>query len=242
MLYIATACCTLQDCHKQADALSQIPEGLTFLYVNIFYCEASMSCKEQQAAQRLMHLSSCAGPTARLDRAWQSHSGHIPRPPSFGKLVVSQERQKSCNCNAVQEQQAVQQLMHLKQELATLQERIKHASGLVKTPQGLTDYGQDFFGKPTFLTVSGQLNAEIYATAMSDVYTFGRAPLSSATLDVLCSHLHVLKYGFDLLSYLKELGMSQCSLKNLSHLATLVVMVVLQLMLLAYWKTPLYEV
>jgi asparaginyl-tRNA synthetase len=32
---------------------------------------------------------------------------------------------------------------------------------------------QDFFGKPTFLTVSGQLEAEIFALALSDVYTFG---------------------------------------------------------------------
>ena len=32
---------------------------------------------------------------------------------------------------------------------------------------------QDFFGKPSFLTVSGQLNAEAYASALSRVYTFG---------------------------------------------------------------------
>lgn len=42
-----------------------------------------------------------------------------------------------------------------------------------KNPQGKVDYTQDFFGKPTYLTVSGQLNAEIYASALSDVYTFG---------------------------------------------------------------------
>ncbi|KAI0488277.1 hypothetical protein KFK09_028105 [Dendrobium nobile] len=35
------------------------------------------------------------------------------------------------------------------------------------------DWSQDFFGKPAFLTVSGQLNAETYASALSDVYTFG---------------------------------------------------------------------
>jgi asparaginyl-tRNA synthetase len=35
------------------------------------------------------------------------------------------------------------------------------------------DYGQDFFGRPSFLTVSGQLEAEIYATALGKVYTFG---------------------------------------------------------------------
>ncbi|XP_062074745.1 asparagine--tRNA ligase, chloroplastic/mitochondrial [Humulus lupulus] len=42
-----------------------------------------------------------------------------------------------------------------------------------KTKDGLIDWSQDFFGKPAFLTVSGQLNAETYATALSDVYTFG---------------------------------------------------------------------
>ena len=38
---------------------------------------------------------------------------------------------------------------------------------------GAVDSGEDFFGKPTYLTVSGQLEAEIFALALSDVYTFG---------------------------------------------------------------------
>ena len=38
---------------------------------------------------------------------------------------------------------------------------------------GSIDHGEDFFGKPTFLTVSGQLEAEIFAQALCDVYTFG---------------------------------------------------------------------
>uniref|UniRef100_A0A7N0U083 asparagine--tRNA ligase n=1 Tax=Kalanchoe fedtschenkoi TaxID=63787 RepID=A0A7N0U083_KALFE len=42
-----------------------------------------------------------------------------------------------------------------------------------KTKEGLIDWSQDFFGKPAFLTVSGQLNAETYATSLTDVYTFG---------------------------------------------------------------------
>ncbi|MBF0278916.1 MAG: asparagine--tRNA ligase [SAR324 cluster bacterium] len=41
------------------------------------------------------------------------------------------------------------------------------------TEKGALDYSQDFFGKPVFLTVSGQLEAEIFALALSDVYTFG---------------------------------------------------------------------
>lgn len=46
-------------------------------------------------------------------------------------------------------------------------------SFLKPTSKGKYDPTQDFFKKPAFLTVSGQLNAEIYATAMSSVYTFG---------------------------------------------------------------------
>ena len=41
------------------------------------------------------------------------------------------------------------------------------------TQDGQVDYGQDFFGKPANLTVSGQLNAENFAMAFGDVYTFG---------------------------------------------------------------------
>lgn len=44
---------------------------------------------------------------------------------------------------------------------------------LPRTADGKVDFSQDFFGKAAFLTVSGQLNGEIYATALSDVYTFG---------------------------------------------------------------------
>jgi asparaginyl-tRNA synthetase len=42
-----------------------------------------------------------------------------------------------------------------------------------KTEDGAVDYSQDFFGKPANLTVSGQLNAENFAMAFGDVYTFG---------------------------------------------------------------------
>ncbi|MFG6106772.1 asparagine--tRNA ligase [Leptothoe sp. EHU-05/26/07-4] len=44
---------------------------------------------------------------------------------------------------------------------------------LPKGDDGKVDYGQDFFGKPTYLTVSGQLEAEIMAMAFTNVYTFG---------------------------------------------------------------------
>ncbi|RCJ38272.1 asparagine--tRNA ligase [Nostoc minutum NIES-26] len=42
-----------------------------------------------------------------------------------------------------------------------------------RTDNQAVDYTQDFFGKPTYLTVSGQLEAEVMAMAFSNVYTFG---------------------------------------------------------------------
>ncbi|HEY7217507.1 MAG TPA: asparagine--tRNA ligase [Candidatus Binatia bacterium] len=41
------------------------------------------------------------------------------------------------------------------------------------TPDGKVDWQQDFFAKPAYLTVSGQLEGEIFALAFSKVYTFG---------------------------------------------------------------------
>ncbi len=55
---------------------------------------------------------------------------------------------------------------------------------LPKTPEGAIDYAQDFFGKETNLTVSGQLNGETFAQAFKNIYTFGptfRAENSNTT-------------------------------------------------------------
>ena len=54
----------------------------------------------------------------------------------------------------------------------------------VPMKDGAVDFSQDFFGKPTNLTVSGQLNGETYAMAFKNIYTFGptfRAENSNTT-------------------------------------------------------------
>ena len=61
---------------------------------------------------------------------------------------------------------AIDRLLALKAELAALQEM----KGDDATAGG---FSRDFFGRQAFLTVSGQLNAEIMASALGDVYTFG---------------------------------------------------------------------
>ncbi|AKJ42602.1 asparagine--tRNA ligase [Pragia fontium] len=44
---------------------------------------------------------------------------------------------------------------------------------LPRTDKGQVDFSEDFFGQESFLTVSGQLNGEAYASALSKIYTFG---------------------------------------------------------------------
>ena len=46
-------------------------------------------------------------------------------------------------------------------------------ANLPRTPEGKVDFAKDFFGRETFLTVSGQLNVEAYCLALTKVYTFG---------------------------------------------------------------------
>jgi len=50
---------------------------------------------------------------------------------------------------------------------------LANLAAVPRRPDGHPDFGADFFGKEAFLTVSGQLNVETYACALSKVYTFG---------------------------------------------------------------------
>lgn len=68
---------------------------------------------------------------------------------------------------------AVQELTRLKEELAKLEERLKLKGGLPRKDGGGIDYSSDFFARQAYLTVSGQLQVETHACALSRVYTFG---------------------------------------------------------------------
>ena len=72
----------------------------------------------------------------------------------------------------------VRRLLEGKTELRELEEKLKAASGIPRDGSGKPDYSDDFFGRNAFLAVSGQLNAEAYACALTDVYTFGRFKFS----------------------------------------------------------------
>ncbi|KAM1874241.1 hypothetical protein ACFX13_007991 [Malus domestica] len=67
---------------------------------------------------------------------------------------------------------AVVELKKAKDNVLKLEERSKLQPGIPRK-DGKVDYTQDFFARQAFLTVSGQLQVESYACALSSVYTFG---------------------------------------------------------------------
>ena len=89
------------------------------------------------------------------------------------------ERKKAGQATKDEVDVAVGELLRRKAALASLETPVtpvstrSHSKQVPKNKDGSVDYTQDFFRKPSYLTVSGQLNAEIFACAMRDVYTFG---------------------------------------------------------------------
>ena len=62
--------------------------------------------------------------------------------------------------------------------------------GIVRTPEGRVDYGEDFFGKPAFLTVSGQLNGEyLRLRALQHLHLRAHLPVRCCSSSARCTCL-----------------------------------------------------
>jgi asparaginyl-tRNA synthetase len=88
------------------------------------------------------------------------------------------EKKKTGEATKEQVDEAVKTLLELKATAEAMASPAAPAGAsasreVPRNKDGSVDYSQDFFSKPSYLTVSGQLNAEIFACAMRDVYTFG---------------------------------------------------------------------
>lgn len=74
---------------------------------------------------------------------------------------------------AATSKEAIATLLKLKEDLVAAEAAARTVGGIPRGEDGKIDYSQDFFGKKSYLTVSGQLNGEYYACALSNIYTFG---------------------------------------------------------------------
>jgi asparaginyl-tRNA synthetase len=105
--------------------------------------------------------------------------GHLrPRTNTFGAMT----RLRNCVSNSIHQFFQEQGFLYIHAPIITASDcegagELFRVSTIdpAKPPmrEGKIDYEQDFFGKPTYLTVSGQLQAEIFACGLGKVYTFG---------------------------------------------------------------------
>ena len=85
---------------------------------------------------------------------------------------------------------ALAELMAAKAELAAAEEALSLRAELPVKEDGTVDCTEDFFGEAAYLAVSGQLNGEMYACALSDIYTFGPTFRYGTLLKDINQHLH----------------------------------------------------
>jgi len=101
-----------------------------------------------------------------------------PRTNTFGAVT----RVRNCVCRSIHDFFQEQGFLYIHSPIITASdcegagEMFKVSTfDLARIPRqnGSVDFGQDFFGRPAYLTVSGQLEAEIFACSLGKVYTFG---------------------------------------------------------------------
>ena len=102
-----------------------------------------------------------------------------PRTNTFGAVA----RVRNCICNSIHQFYQEQGFLYIHTPVITASdcegagEMFKVTTlDLEAVPKGegnKVDYTKDFFDRPSYLTVSGQLEGEIYATALGKIYTFG---------------------------------------------------------------------
>jgi asparaginyl-tRNA synthetase len=101
-----------------------------------------------------------------------------PRSNTFGAVA----RVRNCVCRSIHDFFQEQGFLYVHPPIITASDcegagQMFRVSTLdlanLPRKEGAVDFSHDFFGKPTYLTVSGQLEAEIFACALGKVYTFG---------------------------------------------------------------------
>ncbi|KAI5318501.1 hypothetical protein L3X38_038209 [Prunus dulcis] len=121
--------------------------------------------------------------TTLISEAEKLEKNLIKNPPpsevdvESAKLIIKQRgndvaQLKSVKASKQEIGTAVAELQKAKDNVLKMEERSKLQPGIPQK-DGKIDYSQDFFARQAFLTVSGQLQLESYACALSTVYTFG---------------------------------------------------------------------
>lgn len=155
-IYVHTPLITTSDC-EGAGEMFQVTTLLS--HIN----EENKATKPS-AAELLTLRTNVAKQQQKVEQLWMPEAS-FSVSEAAGAASTAQKQDKALR-------KETGRLTKMQEDLDRMEARVRLEGGLYRTKQGAVDYCHDFFGKAAFLTVSGQLQAEYYATALSNVYTF----------------------------------------------------------------------
>lgn len=144
-----------------------------FLYVHT----PIVTTSDCEGAGEMFQVTTLFSEAERLEKELIQNPPPTEADVEAAKLVVQEKGEvvsqlKSAKADKKEISAAVDELKKAKENVSKLVERSKLQPGIPRK-DGKVDYTKDFFARQAFLTVSGQLQVESYACALSRVYTFG---------------------------------------------------------------------
>ncbi|KAL1318795.1 hypothetical protein HN51_071087 [Arachis hypogaea] len=145
-----------------------------FLYVHT----PIITTSDCEGAGEMFQVTTLLSEAERLEKELVHNPPPTEAEVEAARVVVKEKGEivsqlKSAKASKKEIGAAVDELKKSKDTLSKLEERSKLKPGIPKKDDGNVDYAKDFFARQAFLTVSGQLQVESYACALSSVYTFG---------------------------------------------------------------------
>lgn len=144
-----------------------------FLYVHT----PIITTSDCEGAGEMFQVTTLISDAEKLEKELLKNPPPSEADVESAKLLVTEKGEavaqlKSAKASKETISAAVVELTKAKENLSRLEERFKLKPGIPQK-DGKIDYSQDFFARQAFLTVSGQLQVETFACALSSVYTFG---------------------------------------------------------------------
>ncbi|RYR66966.1 hypothetical protein Ahy_A03g013173 isoform B [Arachis hypogaea] len=159
--------------HALAYATHTFFHNQGFLYVHT----PIITTSDCEGAGEMFQVTTLLSEAEKLEKELAQNPLPTQADVEAARLVVKEKgdivsQLKSAKASKAEVNASVDELKQAKESLSKLEERSKLKPGIPQK-DGKVDYNNDFFARQAFLTVSGQLQVESYASALGGVYTFG---------------------------------------------------------------------
>ncbi|KAM3400858.1 hypothetical protein ACQJBY_005597 [Aegilops geniculata] len=160
--------------HQLAYATHSFFDENGFLYIHT----PIITTSDCEGAGEMFQVTALFSQTEKVEKELKENPAPSEADVEAAKLVVKEKgdavaQLKAAKASKQEITAAVSMLTKAKENVLRVEERSKLKPGLPLKDDGKIAFENDFFKRQAFLTVSGQLQVETYACALSNVYTFG---------------------------------------------------------------------